>query len=29
MDLIIKNARVVDSLQDFIGDIYIEKGIIK
>ena len=29
MDLIIKNARVVDSLQDFIGDIYIEKWIIK
>jgi dihydroorotase len=29
MDLIIKNARIVDCSQDFIGDIYIEKGIIK
>ena len=29
MDLLIKNARIVDSSQDFIGDVYIEKGIIK
>lgn len=29
MDLLIKNARVVDCSQDFIGDIYIEKGLIK
>lgn len=29
MNLIIKNARIVDCSQDFIGDIYIEKGIIK
>ncbi len=29
MDLLIKNARIVDYSQDFIGDIYIEKGIIK
>lgn len=29
MDLLIKNARIVDCSQDFIGDIYIEKGIIK
>lgn len=29
MDLLIKNARIVDYSQDFTGDIYIEKGIIK
>ena len=29
MNLLIKNARVVDCSQDFIGDIYIEDGIIK
>lgn len=29
MDLLIKNARIVDCSQDFTGDIYIEKGIIK
>lgn len=29
MDLLIKNARIVDCSQDFIGDIYIEKGLIK
>ncbi len=29
MDLLIKNARIVDCSQDFIGDVYIEKGIIK
>ena len=29
MELLIKNARIVDSSQDFIGDVYIEKGIIK
>ena len=28
MELLIKNARVVDSSQDFIGDVYINKGII-
>lgn len=29
MNLLIKNARVVDSIQDFNGDIYIENGLIK
>lgn len=29
MDLLIKNARIVDCSQDFIGDIYIENGKIK
>ncbi|WP_066894137.1 dihydroorotase [Clostridium nigeriense] len=29
MNLLIKNARIVDSLQDFNGDIYIENGLIK
>ena len=29
MNLLIKNARVVDCSQDFIGDIYIEDGIIQ
>ncbi|VYU03338.1 amidohydrolase family protein [Clostridium tertium] len=29
MNILIKNARVVDSLQDFNGDILIENGIIK
>lgn len=29
MNLIIKNARVIDCTQDFIGDVYIESGIIK
>ncbi|MBD7915507.1 dihydroorotase [Clostridium sp. Sa3CUN1] len=29
MNLLIKNARVIDSLQDFNGDIYIENGLIK
>ena len=29
MDLLIKNARVIDYSQDFIGDIYIKNGIIK
>ncbi|MGH4123014.1 MAG: dihydroorotase [Clostridium sp.] len=28
MELLIKNARIVDSSQDFIGDIYINSGII-
>ena len=28
MELLIKNARVVDSSQDFIGDVYINNGII-
>ncbi len=28
MELLIKNARVVDSSQDFIGDVYINEGII-
>lgn len=28
MELLIKNARVVDSSQDFIGDVYINSGII-
>lgn len=28
MELLIKNARVVDSSQDFIGDVYINKGTI-
>ncbi|MDU8964635.1 MAG: dihydroorotase [Clostridium sp.] len=29
MNLLIKNARIVDYSQDFIGDIYIENGNIK
>ena len=29
MNILIKNARVVDSSQDFNGDILIEDGIIK
>jgi len=29
MNLLIKNARVIDCSQDFIGDIYIENGVIK
>ncbi|WP_291650398.1 dihydroorotase [Clostridium sp.] len=29
MNLLIKNARIVDYSQDFIGDIYIENGKIK
>ena len=29
MDLLIKKARIVDTSQDFIGDIYIENGLIK
>jgi dihydroorotase len=28
MELLIKNARIIDSSQDFIGDVYINKGII-
>jgi len=28
MELLIKNARVIDSSQDFIGDVYINNGII-
>jgi len=28
MELLIKNARVVDSSQDFMGDVYINNGII-
>lgn len=28
MELLIKNARVVDCSQDFIGDVYINRGII-
>ncbi|MGL5086726.1 MAG: dihydroorotase [Clostridium sp.] len=28
MNLLIKNARVIDSSQDFLADIYIENGII-
>ncbi|MGH4137812.1 dihydroorotase [Clostridium sp.] len=28
MELLIKNARVIDSSQDFIGDVYINSGII-
>ena len=28
MEILIKNARIVDSSQDFIGDVYINKGII-
>lgn len=28
MKLLIKNARVIDCMQNFIGDIYIENGII-
>ena len=28
MELLIKNARIIDLSQDFIGDIYIKDGII-
>lgn len=28
MELLIKNARIVDSSQDFLGDVYIKNGII-
>ncbi|MCJ7691248.1 MAG: amidohydrolase family protein, partial [Clostridiaceae bacterium] len=28
MELLIKNARIVDSSQDFISDVYINEGII-
>ncbi|MBE6062414.1 MAG: dihydroorotase [Clostridium butyricum] len=28
MELLIKNARIIDSTQDFKGDIYINKGLI-
>lgn len=28
MELLIRNARIVDSSQDFTGDVYINKGII-
>ncbi|MCB2290739.1 dihydroorotase [Clostridium sp. CS001] len=28
MELLIKNARIIDSSQDFVGDVYINKGII-
>ncbi len=28
MELLIKNARIIDSSQDFIGDVYINEGII-
>jgi dihydroorotase len=29
MDILIKNSRVIDWSQDFIGDVYIEDGVIK
>ena len=29
MELLIKNARIIDVTQDFIGDIYIKNGLIK
>lgn len=29
MNLLIKNSRIVDCVQDFYGDLYIENGIIK
>lgn len=29
MRLLIKGARIVDCSQDFVGDVYIEKGIVK
>lgn len=29
MDLLIKNARIIDATQDFTGDIYIKKGLIE
>ncbi|MDS0524757.1 dihydroorotase [Clostridium sp. SHJSY1] len=29
MNLLIKNARIIDCSQDFIGDLYIENGLIK
>lgn len=28
MELLIKNARIVDSSQDFVGDVYIKDGLI-
>lgn len=28
MELLIKSARIVDSSQDFVGDVYINKGLI-
>ena len=28
MELLIKNARVIDFVSDFIGDIYVKDGII-
>jgi dihydroorotase len=28
MELLIKNARVIDSSQDFVGDVYINNGLI-
>ncbi len=28
MNLLIKNAKIVDCIQNFLGDIYIENGII-
>lgn len=29
MNLLIKNARIIDFSQDFLGDLYIENGLIK
>jgi dihydroorotase len=29
MDILIKNSRVIDWSQDFLGDVYVEGGIIK
>lgn len=29
MNLLIKNARIIDFAQDFLGDLYIENGLIK
>ena len=29
MNLLIKNARIIDFAQDFFGDLYIENGLIK
>jgi dihydroorotase len=29
MELLIKNARIIDSSQDFIGDVYIKFGVIQ
>lgn len=28
MELLIKNARIIDAIQDFKGDIYIKDGVI-